>query len=485
MTGVLRDSLGEPLMGMTVIAIDARTGQAVPTPVPAELSTSDDRGVYRLYGLPPGDYFVATVPPAVSAARTGALSTNEIEAALAALTNRAGGSGPDRDDTNLPVSRAVHYAPMFYPGTPYFDQAHRLRLESGDERADVNIDVTPVLVGSIEATALTDRASRTGLAIELIPAGRVASALASSVRTLSPTNADPFSFTNLPPGRYRVVARANPGGGPRTEIVDTPMPDGSVRKSVREFVPAWPTGDFLYGLADVDVHGDDRASVTLTLQPGGVISGRLQLDRASTAKPPDFSRISLGVETDPSPAATTPRGRLTEQAIFDVRADGSFELRGIGPGRFRLTVSAPADGGVRWHARSARLGQRELLDEWLELGPGLSLPDVVITLSDRRTGLDGMLQTSSGQPTSALHVVILPIDRDLWRTGSRRIISARPQSDGRFSFDVPPGDYALAAVTDLDPLDLMDPAWLEQIVGAGVKVTVAEAERTRQDLRIK
>jgi hypothetical protein len=79
----------------------------------------------------------------------------------------------------------------------------------------------------------------------------------------------------------------------------------------------------------------------------------------------------------------------------------------------------------------------------------------------------------------------VPVDRELWRAGARRIVSSRPQSDGRFTFDVPPGDYALAAVTDFDPLDLTDPAWLEQIVGAGVKVTVAEGARTRQDLRIK
>jgi hypothetical protein len=482
-TGVLRDSLGEPLMGMPVIAIDARTGAAVHGPVPAELSTSDDRGVYRLYGLPAGHYFVATVPPAGTPGRTGTLSIHEMEAALAMLTNRAAAGDAPESGLNLPESRTVHYAPLLHPGTPYLEQAVSVAIGSGDDRAGIDINVTPVPVGSIGVKVEVDPSLRAGIAMELIPAGRVASALASSNRAASAPLAEQWTFNNLAPGRYRVLARAAPGGNSRPEIVQTRMPDGSVRESVQRVIR--PPTDYLYGFADVDVQADDRASVTLTLQSGGVIFGQLRLDPASTAKLPDFSQITIGLEHDSLPYAFISRGTLTREAVSDVKPDGTFELRGIGPGRVRLAVSAPADGGVRWHARSARLGDRELLDEWLEFGPGLSLPDVVITLSDRRTGLDGVLQSASTQPGPAVSVVIVPVDRELWRAGSRRIVSSRPQSDGRFTFDVPPGDYALAAVTDFDPLDLTDPAWLEQIVGAGVKVTVAEGARTRQDLRIK
>ena len=481
-TGVLRDNLGEPLMGMPVIAIDARTGAAVHSPVPAELSTSDDRGVYRLYGLAPGHYFVATVPPAVTAGRTGTVSTHEMEAALAMLTNRAAGVAPE-SPPNLPESRAVHYAPLFHPGTPYLEQALPVAIGSGDDRAGIDINVTPVPVGSIEAKVVVDPSLRAGIVMEVIPAGRVASALASSNRAVSGPLAEQWTFNNLAPGRYRVLARATPGGNPRLEIVQTRMPNGSVAESVRRVVT--PPTDYLYGFADVDAQADGRASVTLALQSGGVISGQLRVDPASAAKLPDFSQITIGLEHDSLPYASIARGTLTREAVSDVKPDGTFELRGIGPGRFRLTVSTSADGGVRWHARNARLGDRELFDEWLEFGPGLTLPDVVITLSDRRTGLDGVLQSSNGQPGAAVSVVMVPVDRELWRAGSRRIVSSRPQSDGRFTLDVPPGVYALAAVTDFDPLDLADPAWLEQIVGAGVKVTVAEGARTRQDLRIR
>lgn len=482
-TGVLRDALGEPVMGLPVIAIEARTGRAAPTATPTELATTDDRGTYRLYGLPPGEYFVVTSPPA-GAGRTGMLSTFEVEAALAALTSRPAGAAPEGGDGGaLPTSRAVHYAPLFHPGTPHLDQAVAVAVGPGDERTGVDISISPVPVGSLDARVVVDPSLRSGISMELLPAGRTASALASSIRGASAPLAGEWIFTSLPPGRYRVLARAAPGSAPSTQIVQTRMPDGSVRESIQRVIK--PPSDYLYGLAEVDVQGDDRASVTLTLQSGGVISGQLRVDPASSAVLPDFSKVTIGLEHDGSPFASTSRSALLRDAISDVKADGSFELRGIGPGRFRLTASVPSESGARWRAASARVDGRDLLDDWLEFGPGLSLTGVTITLTDRSSGIDGVLHSASGQPSSAVSIVVVPVNPTLWRAGARRIAAARPRSDGHFTFDVPPGDYALAAVTDFDPLDLDQPAWLEQIARAGVKVTVAEGDRTKQDIRIK
>lgn len=482
-TGVLRDALGEPVMGLAVIAIEARTGRAAPSATPAELSTTDDRGIYRLYGLPPGEYFVATSPPA-AAGRTGMLSTFEVEAALATLAGRPAGASPEGGDGGaLPTSRAVHYAPLFHPGTPHLDQAVAVAIGPGDERTGIDISVSPVAVGSLEARVVLGQQPGSSISVELIPTGRTASALGSSSGSMSGPLPDQRTFANVTPGRYRVLARSSPGSAPHMEVVQTRMPDGSVRESIKRSIK--PPSDYLYGLAEVDVQGDDRASVTLTLQSGGVISGQLRVAPESRATLTDFSRITLGLEHDTSTAAFMSRSALLRESISDVKTDGSFELRGIGPGRFRLSAGVPSESGARWRAASARVDGRDLLDDWLEFGPGLSLTGVTITLTDRSSGIEGVLHSASGQPSSAVSIVIVPVNPTLWRAGARRIAAARPRSDGHFTFDVPPGDYALAAVTDFDPLDLDQPAWLEQIARAGVKVTVAEGERTIQDIRIK
>jgi hypothetical protein len=129
---------------------------------------------------------------------------------------------------------------------------------------------------------------------------------------------------------------------------------------------------------------------------------------------------------------------------------------------------------------------RDALDTPLEIGlNGTDLTDAVITLTDARAEISGTLQTAAGQPASEYFVVVFSADRAHWFAGSRRVLSTRPGSDGRFVVaDLPGGDYLVAALTDLDRSDLLKPSFLEQLVPAAIKVTVPEGSRVRQDLRI-
>jgi hypothetical protein len=170
-----------------------------------------------------------------------------------------------------------------------------------------------------------------------------------------------------------------------------------------------------------------------------------------------------------------------------VKADGTFEIRGIGPGRFTFNTvfNSTADAG-NWKLRSAMGGDRNLLDDVLDLGPGVDIRNVVVTFSDARTEISGTLQSGAGEVTTEYYIVALPADRAQWRPKSRRILSTRPATDGRFVFaDLPAGEYIIAALTDLDPIDLMDATFLEQIAPTGAKVTVVEGEKTIQNLKIR
>ena len=56
-TGTLRDQSGEPLpdVAVTAIRVDQFGGRSAST-VSSSARATDDRGVYRIYGLPPGKY---------------------------------------------------------------------------------------------------------------------------------------------------------------------------------------------------------------------------------------------------------------------------------------------------------------------------------------------------------------------------------------------------------------------------------------------
>jgi hypothetical protein len=138
-----------------------------------------------------------------------------------------------------------------------------------------------------------------------------------------------------------------------------------------------------------------------------------------------------------------------------------------------------------WKLRSARVEGRDLLDTGLE-GPTIQLTGVTMVLSDKKTELSGTLQSGTGQPSSEYYVVAFSTNQADWRVGARRSVSAKPDTSGKFSFaDLPAGEYYLAALTDLDPIDWQTSAFLEQVVPAAIKVVVAEGEKKVQDLRIR
>ena len=61
----------------------------------------------------------------------------------------------------------------------------------------------------------------------------------------------------------------------------------------------------------------------------------------------------------------------------------------------------------------------------------------------------------------------------------------RPASDGKYRLPgLPPGDYYVAALTEFEPSDMYDASFLEQLIPASFKITLAEGEKKTQDLRL-
>ena len=87
--------------------------------------------------------------------------------------------------------------------------------------------------------------------------------------------------------------------------------------------------------------------------------------------------------------------------------------------------------------------------------------------------------------------MVFPVNDEYWINGSRRIVFSQPGTDGRFTIGgpgpsmLPAGEYYLAAVTDVSKDEQYDPAFLQSIIGAAIKITVAPGGRQTQDLRVR
>jgi hypothetical protein len=82
-------------------------------------------------------------------------------------------------------------------------------------------------------------------------------------------------------------------------------------------------------------------------------------------------------------------------------------------------------------------------------------------------------------------VIAFPTNRDWWKTPFRRVRTARPDLKGQYEMqDLPPGEYYVAALTDLAPDDLRNADFLGSIAAAAIRVTIGLGEQKTQNIRL-
>jgi len=423
-TGVLLDENSQPAVNTTVVALRGamQNGERRLVAFGAG-GVADDRGVYRIYGLPPGDYIVRALPPGSLAGQSDLVETND---------------------------RRVAFAATYFPGTPFATQASSLSIRGGEERDGIDFAIQKV--GTARIDGILSPADRSplpsGTIVTLVPAAEASSPdpEPGSVRAAQIPSDGSFSFSAVTPGVYTLLARATQ---PKL---------------------AWAS-------TQIAVDGEAVSGLALTLQPAISISGELRFARTRLPAPADFTGWRITAEpVQPAAAALVP-----EPATID--RDGRFVIGGIVPGRYRLNATPSAGARASgWALRSASIGGIDSLDVPVVIQGTGAVPHAIVTFTDHATSLSGRLQ---GAPVaSGFTVVLFPDDRSLWLPRARRIQASIVSTDGAYSFtNVPPGDYWIAAVTDAEPGEWFDPAFLQRLLPSGTKLAIGEGERMTLDVR--
>jgi hypothetical protein len=467
-TGTVHDSSGRPVPGMNVrvmkLGYNGVTGErTLGAPSTGSVGLTDDRGEYRAYGLPPGAYLVIVVPNDPSGPGNDAirqLTTAEVRQALQAARAGTSTATVKPGQPTLPVSSArVSYAPIFHPGVTDIGAAAPIALGVSEERAGVDVAIQLVPTATISGTI----SSRTGalpqsLSVRLVPAGPHTEMLAGAgLRGLFalPRPDGTYAFTGVAPGSYTI--RATIGGG-------------------RGAAPA-PNAPTQWAAADVIVSGQDL-DVPLTLQPGVAINGRVVFE-GSQPTAAEVQALSFMLVPPGS------GGQVQAGGGGRVDAQGRFTFAGVTPDTYRFvtTWNAPA-AREKWSIKASTANGREAFEAPLRVNPNETV-DWTVTYTDKPTSLTGVLQDTSGRAATDYYILVFSSDRKYWTPGSRRVRMTRPATDGTFSVKgLPPGEYFVAALTDLETGEWNDATLLEQLTGSSAKVTLRDGETTTQDFRI-
>ena len=475
--GRIVDQFGQPQAGVRPVVMELRTvgGERALTAargaVSPTQSSTDDRGEYRIYGLLPGTYVVSATPPPGPVLTAARLTTaDEIRWARQAASS-AGSPAPPP-----PAGPPVGMAPVFYPGTSDASVATPIVLEAGAERTGIDFAMIPVPMAKVDGVVTrSDGQPAQGVQLTIASAELISNPY-DSTTSRAVVSQGRFSFPAVRPGQYRITARAS------TRPAAPPQPPAAppARPAVAE------SSLDLYAIADVTVNGRDIDNLMLSLQPATTISGRIVFEGTTLATPlPARTLVTL---TRPSTGAQALGG--TAEWYRGAVQPGTFSIAGVMPGRYVFNAqanTATIAGTQAWILKSIVIGGRDITDEVLEVRPADQLTDAVVTFADRGAEIAGTIFDSAGRPAPGFYVVVFPAERSAWRMPSRRFRPpSLPSTDGKFLVaGLPPGEYYIAALTEVDEVDIVDQMFLEQVAAAAIKVTLKEGEKKVQDLKIR
>jgi carboxypeptidase family protein len=200
--GHILDDNGDPIAGVQVAAMRygfmAGSRRLIGAGSEGGNDRTDDQGGFRLYGLPPGDYYV-------SATYRGMMMM-----------------GPEINNT-----QADGFAPTYFPGTPNVAEAQRVSPKAGQEIAGINFSLLVARLARVSGRAVNSRgqpASRN--MVMLMPADPVGGMVFMGGNNMAGPDGT-FQIPNVAPGRYVLNVRPMGAPTPADEFAALPLTVGS------------------------------------------------------------------------------------------------------------------------------------------------------------------------------------------------------------------------------------------------------------------
>jgi hypothetical protein len=363
-TGRVTDETGEPIVNVSVIIrrlrdLDGKTTASQFESFGSRRGSTDDRGIYRIFGLPPGIYIV--------------------------YVGGAHASSPDD-------AQVMRDTPTYYPSSTR-ETATEISLHSGEEVSGIDIRhrgergriISGAIIGGIESSSPYGSFWVTLKGFEV--GGYEDSAILRNSRG--------FALYGVPDGEYELVAMS----GPQSDETYSSIP------------------------RRISVKGLDVSGIELKLTPHGSIAGRIMLESSSPPKKCPINIGSAENQASGQVQEHAERESVIEEITLKTDRDdpnqraqrsrfdwfgyghppnekGEFALKGLEAGHYRITANLPDDG---WRIRA--------IIQASQSGPGSSKPstEAAGTAGTTRSPVDASrngIAIKPGEKVSGVEVIV-------------------------------------------------------------------------------
>lgn len=455
--GRIVDEFGEPVPDVMVTALRQSwaNGRRRLVSAGGRIAQTNDLGQFRLYGLPPGDYYVsASMRPGVEQ-----MMAFEMVAASRGVSGGPTASAPSSG-----------YAPTYFPGTPNVGEAQKVTLNAGQEHQGADFSLMPVRLAKITGIVVgSDGRPVSGAMVNVTPRERGDVMLLAGMNTARTNQDGAFTLNGVAPGDYQLQANS-------MQVITADESEGGNRMvfAVRTG-PGGPGPDRETGSVPLVVAGEDVANIVVVTSKGGQATGRVTFEDGARPRKLGSIRIS-------APSLDFSGPFMAGGSSGQVKPDGAFELTGLSGPRLIRAVDLPPG----WTLKSVRLNGMDITDTGTEFRAGDSVSGLEVVLTASATSVTGGVTDGDGSPLKDYTVVIFADNPDLWRLPMTRwVTGTRPDQDGRFKVQsLPPGSYHAVAVEYVPQGEWGDPDLLERLKDKGKRFTLGEGGNEVLDLKL-
>jgi hypothetical protein len=458
-SGRIADAAGRPVAGVPVqlfrFAYD-ETGKRKVQPVAD--AQSDDRGLYRMFSLSPGRYFLSAGNP---------LGNNNGLNDIITLTG---------DGTPMPAANGIpqKYSLSYYPGAPELNSATAIDVPSGADVRGIDMYLKEQQTYRVRGVIMDPRSGQPPRSASILlnpqnpdPRSSPYVSFGDNLPNYSPADGA-FELRNVSPGAYIVSAQLpNPVATPPNFASMTADQQRAYFDVVIAASTVAPRA-----FTSINVVNSDIENVQLWVGTAGSISGTLRAELPPNTSAPDFNFIHIQLRlADGSTPSNAPSMRPPKD-------DGTFRIDGVWPGEYYLVLSGLPAG---FYLKQALLGDLDLLNGGLRF-TGSESAALNIVISSNTGVVDGNVSDAQGQPLSGARVVLIP-ERNRERTELFRPGVSDPSGHFRIT-GVAPGDYKLAAWDTIEPFAFFDPDLLKQADDKGKGIRVAESSKQSVNIAV-